>query len=500
MRWLRYGLGLLNVSFEDTAFDMKPLKSALFLAAVLVVVQGTLYLLPREGISLFSMHIKNPVPEMVPQGWFTKERRPVDTGIARVALSDMVRKDTVPLLRDSARVKKPVAPLSFTDSLRMSVPRLEMNDTARLALSRLFRMLDSLRSREACMHVLYYGDSQIEGDRITSVVRDSLQKHFGGGGPGLLLPVMTVPYTSTLRIETSGPWTPVSGKRPASLTKFPYGVFGGVSVFDPRRDTTVTGRCRVTLQPFAPAGAKKYNRIGLWLFPAGTEGTISVHAGGKKIGEDTLRRAKALACFQYATDQPFRKIDFLFRFHKPVAVEGIVLQDSVGVCVDNIPLRGRPLMSFSGCDLPLLQEMFRALNVRMIVLQFGLNVAAGEKKGVGYYRKTFTRQLKYLKQYFPEVFVVVVGVTDMAGNGKDTDEKIRMIRDVQRTGALAEGYAFWDAYRAMGGKNAIVRWAGHQPSLARPDYAHLSYQGAQLLGSFFVTSLMQDYKESHHAR
>ena len=474
---------------------MKPLKSALFLAAVLIVVQGTLLLLPREGISLFSMHIKKPMPEMNRKERFLKEPGSVDMKVARVALPDTVHQNTLPFIHDSVVVKKPVAPLSFTDSLRIRVPRLEMNDTARLVLSRLFRMLDSLHSRKEGMHILYYGDSQIEGDRITSVVRDSLQKRFGGGGPGLFLPVMTVPYTSTLRIETSGPWIPVSEKRAVNLMKFPYGIFGGASVFDPRRDISVTGRCRVTLQPFAPAGAKKYNQIGLWLFPAGNEGKISVHAGGKKIEEDTIRRAKKLVYCQYAVDQSFRKIDFLFGFHQPVAVEGIVMHDSVGVSVDNIPLRGRQLMSFSGCDLPLLQEMCRELNVRMIVLQFGLNVAAGEKKDVSHYRKTFNRQLKYLKQNFPEVFVVVVGVTDMAGNGKDTDERIQMIRDVQRTGALAEGYAFWDAYKAMGGENAIVRWAGHQPSLARPDYAHLSYQGAQLLGSFFVVSLMKDYKE-----
>ena len=38
----------------------------------------------------------------------------------------------------------------------------------------------------ACVHVFHYGDSQIEGDRITQIIRDSLQSLFGGAGPGMI--------------------------------------------------------------------------------------------------------------------------------------------------------------------------------------------------------------------------------------------------------------------------------------------------------------------------
>ena len=33
---------------------------------------------------------------------------------------------------------------------------------------------------------MYYGDSQIEGDRITSYLRQTLRKEYGGTGPGLV--------------------------------------------------------------------------------------------------------------------------------------------------------------------------------------------------------------------------------------------------------------------------------------------------------------------------
>ena len=49
--------------------------------------------------------------------------------------------------------------------------------------------LDSLRYSKGQVRVMYYGDSQIEGDRITSYLRQTLRKGHGGTGPGLLLPL-----------------------------------------------------------------------------------------------------------------------------------------------------------------------------------------------------------------------------------------------------------------------------------------------------------------------
>ena len=45
--------------------------------------------------------------------------------------------------------------------------------------------LDSLTYSRRQVRIIYYGDSQIEGDRITSYLRHTLRKGRGGTGPGL---------------------------------------------------------------------------------------------------------------------------------------------------------------------------------------------------------------------------------------------------------------------------------------------------------------------------
>ena len=42
------------------------------------------------------------------------------------------------------------------------------------------------------VRIIYYGDSQIEGDRVTSALRRELREEGGGTGPGMISPVMPV--------------------------------------------------------------------------------------------------------------------------------------------------------------------------------------------------------------------------------------------------------------------------------------------------------------------
>ncbi|MCU0379182.1 MAG: hypothetical protein MUC78_13085, partial [Bacteroidales bacterium] len=56
------------------------------------------------------------------------------------------------------------------------------------------------------VRILYYGDSQLEGDRVTSLLRRQLRELSGGSGPGLFSPVMPVLYTKSFVIRPSANW------------------------------------------------------------------------------------------------------------------------------------------------------------------------------------------------------------------------------------------------------------------------------------------------------
>ena len=61
-----------------------------------------------------------------------------------------------------------------------------LSENGRENLHRFFDKLQQVANEKAKIHVLHYGDSQIEGDRMTAYIRQMIQIQFGGNGPGLV--------------------------------------------------------------------------------------------------------------------------------------------------------------------------------------------------------------------------------------------------------------------------------------------------------------------------
>jgi len=73
-----------------------------------------------------------------------------------------------------------IIPGTNTDSLVNSITRIEYPENDSTLLYPLFRSLRSLPSTRQLIRIMHYGDSQIEDDRMTSLLRNKLQTRFGG--------------------------------------------------------------------------------------------------------------------------------------------------------------------------------------------------------------------------------------------------------------------------------------------------------------------------------
>ena len=71
----------------------------------------------------------------------------------------------------------------------------------------LFSQLEQAQSQGKTYRVMHYGDSQIEMDRISSVLRQNLQELFGGSGPNMVPAVQPVPTISVSQRNVAvKPW------------------------------------------------------------------------------------------------------------------------------------------------------------------------------------------------------------------------------------------------------------------------------------------------------
>ena len=121
---------------------------------------------------------------------------------AKEVIADIETIDTNLVSLDSktlARIKKE----------KIDVPedkQIQYPDNTRTAMSAFFKALVELEKQTGHIRILHYGDSQLEGDRISDYLRNRLQLRFGGWGPGIILPYDVSNSRISLRQSESKNW------------------------------------------------------------------------------------------------------------------------------------------------------------------------------------------------------------------------------------------------------------------------------------------------------
>jgi alginate O-acetyltransferase complex protein AlgI len=365
-----------------------------------------------------------------------------------------------------------------------------------LSVNPLQVFFDSLKYSRGQLRVMYYGDSQIEGDRITSYLRHTLRTSRGGTGPGLFLPLMPVMYTESVWLRSSSNWKKYNylSYKSGEITHRNLGPFMSVCRYLPEGEqTTVPVRAFVKIRPSKTADSASSVYDYLRVFYGNTDGVVKivVTADNIELKSDTLKKGIGFNEFEC----PLNKAnEILIEFSGKVSpdIYGISIESKTGLIVDNIPQRGSAGLEFTMVDRANLAESYKKLSPNLFILQYGLNIVKNVRDEYSYYQKGLERQLSLLKEISPFTPILVISLTDMAVNENDSIRSypnIPAIIDAQKQAAVKADVAFWDSYNAMGGKSSIIRWAGKNPPLAQKDYVHFTYLGADTLSKILVNEL-----------
>lgn len=447
---------------------MRPLRSFLLLLIFLVCFIGLHYL-------VHTSHLFPPVSEFIPQAIlnnFNSENSHTGPISAESSDSIVYISDTSSIIR----IKKSNEPLeSFLDSVKLS---------------------------KGQVRVIYYGDSQIEGDRITSYLRHSLRKGHGGTGPGLFLPLLPVMYTKTLWLRSSANWKRYNylSYKVGELSHRELGPFMAICRYLPEGKTAPEiqkAYIRIRPSSFADSASAEFNTLRI--FYGNTKGkvTISVNGDDEVLLKDTLSRA---AGYNEIRCSLRGKKDIELEFEGTVSpdIYGLSIESETGVIVDNIPQRGSAGLEFTMVDSENLRESYEKLSPDLIILHYGLNIVKNIRNNYSYYEKGLIRQLSLIKTISPLTPILVVGVTDMAlseGDSVKSYSNIPAIVEAQRRATTKSDETFWNSYVAMGGKSSIIKWTDKKPPLAQKDFIHFTYPGADTISKLLVSSLFIEHEK-----
>ena len=391
------------------------------------------------------------------------------------------------------------------DSIRKLKRSIQGNENAIKSLVRFFNSLDKAKKEK--VRIIHYGDSQIESDRITSYLRNELQKQFGGNGVGLF-PVISVSKKWTLNNDRSSNWVRYAGfgRKNSFITHNKFGAMMSFSRFVPVSKEENSGEkeeveawVKIGKPKMAYRKVRSFSELNIYL--KNSLENVSYHI---ITGLDTLKTGIIKA------HTPFQKIQVKFpKTPEEIIVSfkgkdspdilGMSLEGNTGIVMDNIPLRGSSGTLFTKQDATLLKEMYASLAPNLIILEFGGNTIpyTKTKKQASDYGNWFKQQIRFIKKLNPNVPILVIGPSDMSYKNKTEFETylfLEDVRDALKDTALNSDCLFWDMYESMGGKNSMPSWVNADPALANADYIHFSSKGSVKIAELFYEELMILYK------
>ena len=487
---------------------MTPLKSFLSILSLFVVLGLMAWLYPASGITIADVTFRFPALTDI----FEKK----DPAKADENTDVAVETDPQKAIEEMMAATQAKEFAEFSDSLKFyedffkeGRTRFDLPGDDPTWFDRFFLHLELARIDSNVVHIMHYGDSQLEEDRISATIREDLQKEFGGGGPGMLPAVLNIPSQST-SVWNNGDLTRflLFGPEEDRADHNRYGPLAQVSKLEGSAVIGIKKR-ENKKDDFAHVGG--YSNIKVL---ASKRGSLKVRLAYEATiveneGTDKEKRKKKFVDAPAPSDEKFEKLR-VFSWKLPdttssakiylggnAEIYAISVDGPYGVAVDNIAMRGSSGTVFTRMDQQLLAESYKVMNARLIIMEYGGNLVPSlNKNNVEYTKKLIAKQIQAVQKANPDADIVFIGPADMA---KQIDGKIRSYPGLEltiqtlREVALENGVAYWDMFRVMGGAGSMHKWVKQSPPLAGADYIHFSRKGAAYMGELFCNALRMHY-------
>lgn len=487
---------------------MKLHQIALFGLLVFLSGLAIQWVYPTEGIKINdSLTLVLPTLDetYLPESTEIKEQQET---IAAILEEEEPEEEEILVSPEEQRKIDSIRAVQVYDSIRTWQLAIHYPNEDKSMLYKVFDALKGARNASKPVHILHYGDSQIEGDRMTDYIRHKIQSRFGGQGPGWL-PTVPLVFPRSFSIKHSDNWRKVHnyGLRDTTVTHKRYGamfIFGRFCPYpnDSIANDSVKHEAWITYRRTSRSyeGTKSFRNFKLFYGYNTQPVTVKLYERDSLIKVDTLLPGKDVRCFKHNFNHNVYNIKLKFEGYDSPDLYHVSLDGNSGVEVSNIAMRGNSGTDFYRSPSSQLTGSFKYFDVRLLLLQYGGNVMPFAKtdKGVESYAHRFMKNIKHMKRLCPNAEIIVIGPSDMCkqeGTEWITYPMLPKVRDELKKASFEAGAAYWDLYEAMGGNGAMKEWAEAEKPLAIKDYTHFTNRGVRKAGQWFFNALIKEYHE-----
>ncbi len=339
------------------------------------------------------------------------------------------------------------------------------------------------------VRIAFMGDSFIEGDILTSDLREALQTTFGGRGVGFVQ--CDIPFATsrkTIKRTVSG-WDAYSvlkpKKNPASINDAFF-----VSGYTARGGQGAKASWKTTT---AFEHLDSCSRARILLTTPDSVATVRV-----MINRDTtLKRDFDIVNVGLPQEIRFEgsveSVDLEVLTGR-VDCYGASIEGCGGVIVDNLSMRANSGHAIFGTNAGVNKQIDTYVGYDLVVLQYGLNVMEAGRSNYSAYRNKLKDMITYAKSCFPDAAILVLGVSDRWVKDAESGvygpmSSVGSMKSYQREAAEQSAVSFWptsDAMTLYGGMPGFVSngWAAK-------DYTHINFAGGKRVGEELHRSIVK---------
>ena len=491
---------------------MSPLKVLLSIISLFAVLGLIALIYPDGGIHVGEYTLRYPKLTEI----FEKQN-----SITGDSLADSSAADPEDAIREMMEATKRKEFAAFSDSLkfyedffRKGKTRFDLPNNDPTWFDRFFLHLELASLDSNVVHIVHYGDSQLEEDRISATIREDLQDEFGGAGPGMMPAIMTVPSQTTSH-SNSGALSRyiLFGPKEEEADHSRYGPLAQLAKLEGEAAITIQKR-KERKDQFSHVGGYSTVKI-LMNKGAHLKAKLNVNqtfvevVGEDEEGNPKEKRTTKVVDAGEPIVETFNKLKvYTWKLKDTTSIAKMYLSGNAeiyaiaadgayGVAVDNVAMRGSSGTIFHRIDSELLAESYKAMNARLIIMEYGGNLVPGTNSGnIDWTKKIITRQIQAIQKANPDADILFIGPADMARQ-KDgqwqTYAGLNMTIKALREVALDNGAAYWDMHRVMGGNGSMMKWVNKEPALGFTDHIHFTRRGAAYMGDLFCAALRMHY-------
>ena len=349
-----------------------------------------------------------------------------------------------------------------------------------------YKKLLQVKERDSgVVNIIHIGDSHIQPDFISSVVRNNLQAFFGDAGRGLVFPYQVARSNAPLDIQSSSNTSWHYNRLAHPEIPIYCGIAGHV-IKTTRAIAKINFALRDNLN-----GPQYFNRLKFFVEKAVSTSWM-LETDSSKMPAMITGSNPDLPYEEVLLDKPVNK--FTLTAHtasNPQHFYGVSLENGEpGVRVHTIGVNGAKYDQYN--QQPTFWEQLPALAADLVIISLGTNEAQAGTFIEDKFLEPVDTFVNRVKEIFPGAAILITTPQD-SYKGKKSNTVMRELNYSLAAYCQKNNIGLWDLYKVTNGYGSAKNW--FRRGLLNKDKVHFTAAGYALQGKLLFNALARGYND-----